>query len=108
MADESRVVMRRPCSGPADELRMVFGITGECDATGAHKHTPTHIAMDHSAAQSVWGPCSGCQYRCDVSFMSPLCGLLFKHVDRGIILAFDRFPYIHWLLITHVNAPIGL
>lgn len=70
--------------------------------------THTHIAWDHSAVQSVWGPYLGCQFCCDVSFMSPLCGLLLKHVDRSIIQAFGRFPYIHRLLITHVNAPIGL
>lgn len=39
MADQSQVVMRRPCS---DQLSMMLGRRGEYDATGAHKHTHTH------------------------------------------------------------------
>lgn len=70
--------------------------------------THTHIAWDHSVVQSVWGPYSGCQFCCDVSFMSPLCGRLLKCVDRGIIQPFDIFPYIQRLLITLVNASVVL
>lgn len=64
-----------------------------------------HIAWAHWAAQSTRGPYSACHYCLNISFMSLLCGLLLEHVDRGIILAFDTFPYIHRVLITHISAP---
>lgn len=107
IADESQVVMRRetvqwpswPAEDGVEKRRWM--------QRNRRTLTHTHIAWDHSAAQSTWGPDSGCQFCCDVSFMSLLCGLFLKHVDGGILLAFDRFPYIHRLLITHVNAPIG-
>lgn len=39
--------------------------------------------------------------------MWPLCRLLFKHVDRSILPAYDRFPYILWHLMAVINAQLG-
>ena len=106
IADHSQVVMCRETlqwpGWPAEYERWEEAMNATHKSTEMHRH----VAWDHSAAQSVWGPCPGCQCCCDVSFMLPLCGILLKHVDRGIILAYDRFPYIHRLLITHVNSQI--
>lgn len=74
----------RPCSGPTDQLRMALWKKGWMHHI-RHTEKKPYIPWDHSAAQSVWGPYSGCHYCCDVSFMWLLCGLLLKRVDRGII-----------------------
>lgn len=57
----------------------------QCDT-----HTRTHTAMDHLAAQSIWAVTTVVMYH-----LCPHClAFCFEYVDRCIILAFDKFPYI--------------
>lgn len=56
-----------------------------------HVHRHTQRAMDHLAAQSIWAVTTVVMYH-----LCPHClAFCFEHVDRCIILAFDKFPYIH-------------
>ena len=81
----------------------------------SYTHTHTHSYVDlHARYEAIHchkacGALSQfCQNWCDISLMLPLFGPLFRPVDGSIMLAYDTFPYIHRLLITRVNAPVGL
>lgn len=108
MAEQSGLsCTTRPCSGPTDQLRMALWKKGWMHHI-RHTEKNTHPMGSFSSTKRMGSPLRLSLLLWCIIYVAIVWPSLETCWQRHYIPAFDRFPYIHRLLITHVNAPIIL